>query len=293
MAKEKICFIISPIGEVDSDIRKLSDEKYDLVYEPVLRELGYTPIRADKEITPNSISRGIVKRIIESQLVIADVSGYNSNVFYELAIRNAIKKPVIVIKEKDQKLPFDISDKRAISIDMSNNRQWVMAKDDLEKQIKHAEENPKDASESILTDFTFQIDVEQKKDDESELKLVIKDLKDEIYKSRTSQTKKSNAGLRQHVLDAPKLWLSTDENKYKKDDKVLLYTTYTNFVKDEVKIIVKNPKGEITNQFKLDVEGNGRISKELMVVNVRSEKGTWTIDAKTKFDTVSDYFYVE
>src|SRR5574337_1152984 len=143
MSSEKICFIISPIGEPDSEIRKLADEKYDLVFEPVLVELGYTPIRADKENSPNSISRGIVTRLLNSELVIADASGFNANVFYELAIRNAIKKPVIIVKELGQKLPFDVTDKRSISINMKDNRQWVNAKEELKQHIKNAEKDPK------------------------------------------------------------------------------------------------------------------------------------------------------
>ena len=59
MSEEKICFIISPIGEKDSKTRKLADQKYDLIFEPVLKECGYKPIRADKENSPNSISRTI------------------------------------------------------------------------------------------------------------------------------------------------------------------------------------------------------------------------------------------
>ena len=111
MSLQKVCFIISPIGEPDSEPRKLSDEKYDLIFKPILEELGYEPIRADKESSSNSISRGIVTRLINSELVIADVTSYNANVFYELAIRNAAKKPVIIVKEPDQKLPFDVYDR--------------------------------------------------------------------------------------------------------------------------------------------------------------------------------------
>ena len=116
----KTCFIISTIGEEDSEPRKTADEKFDLVFEPILKELDYDVIRADKVGTPGSISYDIVERVITSDLVIADVSDLNPNVFYELAIRNAVKKPVIIIKEISQKMPFDIYDKRAISINMKN-----------------------------------------------------------------------------------------------------------------------------------------------------------------------------
>lgn len=177
---QKVCFIISTIGEEGSPERLTADEKYDLVFEPVLKELKYTAIRADKESTPNSISRDIISRIIHSNLVIADVSDYNPNVFYELAIRNAVKRPVIVIKKPTQKLPFDIIDKRAISLDMTSNRQWVNSKAQLAEYIESAERDPDKASESILTDFDFQIDKNKVQTPQSSLSLELKDIKDAI-----------------------------------------------------------------------------------------------------------------
>ena len=98
----KTCFIISSIGKEGSEIRAKADEKFDLIFEPVLNELGYGVTRADKIGSPGSISREIVENIISSDLVIADVSDENPNVFYELAIRNAVKKPVIVFKRSEE-----------------------------------------------------------------------------------------------------------------------------------------------------------------------------------------------
>lgn len=184
MSSEKVCFIISPIGEPDSDTRKLSDEKYDLIFKPVLEKMGYTTIRADKENSSNSISRGIVTRLLNSALVIADATGFNANVFYELAIRNAIKKPVIIVKELEQKLPFDVNDKRAISINMKDNRQWTKAKEELEEHIINAEKNPKSASESIVSEYAFDLDVGKTPNTEQEIFLMIKDLKDEVRSLR-------------------------------------------------------------------------------------------------------------
>lgn len=175
----KTCFIISSIGEKGGEVRELADEKFDLVFEPVLKEAGfYEVIRADKIGTPNSISYDIVTHIINSELVIADVSDLNPNVFYELAIRNAIQKPVIVIKAEGQKMPFDIYDKRAISLDMSLARQWTDAKKELREQIENVKKDPESASKSILTDFSgFQINTNGIK---SDVNLELKDLKSEI-----------------------------------------------------------------------------------------------------------------
>lgn len=180
----KICFIISTIGDENSPEREQANEKYDYLFKPALLELDYELIRADKEDIPGSISRQIVERIIKSELVIADISDYNPNVFYELSIRNAVNKPVIVIKTPEQKPPFDIQDTRAISVDMMKPKIWQSAITQIKKQVKEAEKNPTQASQSILSDFTFQIDVQKEEDIDFEILRRIKDLESSVRQTR-------------------------------------------------------------------------------------------------------------
>lgn len=192
---QKTCFIISTIGEVGSTEHRLAEEKYDLVFLPVLNELGYEVTRADKIGSPGSISYDIVNHIVSSDLVISDVSDVNPNVFYELAIRNAVNKPVIVIRSPNQRLPFDIVDKRAISLDMKEARLWTKAKEILKQQVIESEKDPKLASKSILSEFSFQIDADKKISPNTEMTLQLKDVKAEIRKlsKRVSQLK-NNGG---------------------------------------------------------------------------------------------------
>ena len=184
MISSKTCFIASTIGEENSEERKNADEKFDLVFEPVLDDLGYKAVRADKIGTPNSISNDIVKALLESELMIADVSDLNPNVFYELAVRNAIQKPVIVIRGKSQKMPFDIYDKRSILLDMKDARLWTEAKELLKKQIIQSEKDKKSASESILSNFSLKTDLESKITPSDEISLELKDLKSEVRRLR-------------------------------------------------------------------------------------------------------------
>jgi hypothetical protein len=177
---ERTCFVISTIGAENSDERTRADDKFDLVYKPVCDELGYNIRRADKETSPNLITRDIIVGIINSEMLIADVSDSNANVFYELAVRNAVKKPVVVVKNVNQPLPFDIYNKRAVSIDMQDPRQWTGAKIQLKEYIKNAETEPTRASESILGEFSFEI-VSKIEGGVSDLSLQFKDLRDEVH----------------------------------------------------------------------------------------------------------------
>ena len=54
---------------------------------------------------------------MKSRLVIADLSFHNPNVFYELAVRHMLKKPVVQISRISDKVPFDISQMRTVLID--------------------------------------------------------------------------------------------------------------------------------------------------------------------------------
>jgi len=174
--KSKFCFIISHIGKAGTPERIDANRKLTHLFSPVLRDLKFEFKRSDDESTPGFISTQIIKRLIDSDMVISDISLENANVFYELAVRHAIKKPVIIIKKPNQKPPFDITDIRAIDVDMSDPDIWQPAKKKLSEYINEAESDPQKASESILSNFTSAFNLQSREDKESEVLLRMKDL---------------------------------------------------------------------------------------------------------------------
>jgi hypothetical protein len=84
------------------------------VFDPAVEPKGYEVERADQIAVPGMISVQIVQKLLDADLVIADLTGYNPNVFYELAVRHAFHKPVIQVIDKGQRIPFDLSDHRTI-----------------------------------------------------------------------------------------------------------------------------------------------------------------------------------
>jgi hypothetical protein len=77
-------------------------------------------IRADKIGEPGMITGQVIEHIMKARLVIADLSYHNPNVFYEMALRHAIKLPVVQITRKQDKLPFDINQIRTVVIDTTD-----------------------------------------------------------------------------------------------------------------------------------------------------------------------------
>ena len=166
----KKCFVISPIGEENSDIRKRSDQIFTHVIEKAVNRFGYSIIRADKDPRPGIITSQIIEHLVKDELVIADLTYRNPNVFYELAIRHFVKKPFIQIKEVEEIIPFDIANMRTINADFRYVDSMEKCKDDIIKQIEEIENNP---DKVIETPVCFTIDYLRLKDsDDSQSKLL-------------------------------------------------------------------------------------------------------------------------
>ncbi|HDR8159548.1 TPA: hypothetical protein QC072_002377 [Bacillus cereus] len=116
--KNKTCFIITPIGDDQSDIRRAADGVIDAVITPELLKIGFSEENikvAHRMANPGSINQQVIECILESDLAIANLTTLNPNVMYELAIRHAVRKPVIqLIQKGTKKLPFDIIEERTI-----------------------------------------------------------------------------------------------------------------------------------------------------------------------------------
>lgn len=132
-----ICFIITPIGEAGSAIRRKTDGLISNVIKPICEKLKLQGVPAHEIDNSGSITNQVIKAILESKLVIANLTGLNPNVMYELAIRHATGLPIVCLAENMTDLPFDINAERTIfySDDMLGA---IELKLDLEKKIRAA-----------------------------------------------------------------------------------------------------------------------------------------------------------
>jgi len=138
---EKICFVIAPIGESGSDSRKRSDQVLEHIIRPAVESCGYKAVRADEIAEPGMITNQIIRHVVEDPLVIADLTGQNANVFYELAIRHAVRKPLVQIIDKVEAIPFDVRSMRTIGVDHRDLDSVEKAKSEIKKQIQFFEES--------------------------------------------------------------------------------------------------------------------------------------------------------
>ncbi len=116
----KICFMVSPIGNEGTEIRKRADQLFKYIISPVCEECGFEAVRVDQINKADSITQTIIDYLKTSELVIADMTGHNPNAFYEIGYRASTGKPIIHIKEKGESIPFDISGIRAFDYDLTD-----------------------------------------------------------------------------------------------------------------------------------------------------------------------------
>lgn len=133
--KDKTCFLVTPIGDAGTPIRRRVDQWMKLVYEPVLED-SHNIVRADEIAPPGYITRQVLEHVTQADLAIIDFTNFNPNVIYEAAIRHAAVKPWIHIHAKDKKFPFDIQDMRSIEYDPTVLTYTEKLRKDLEKVVK-------------------------------------------------------------------------------------------------------------------------------------------------------------
>ncbi len=134
---QKKCFIITPIGDENSETRRKAEGLIVAIIKPVLISLGYDPIIPHKMTLPGSITDQVIECILNADMVIANLSGLNPNVMYELAVRHAARKPVVCVVEETTNLPFDIKQDRVIIYNDEFYRVESM-KRDLSQMIESA-----------------------------------------------------------------------------------------------------------------------------------------------------------
>ena len=156
MAKKKTCFVIGPIGKAESEIREWADIVYDQIISPSVKECGYTELyRADKISRSGMITIDIMQHLLLDDLVVADLTKRNSNVFYELGVRHAARKTFIQLIDEKEDIPFDMKDLRTIKIGIRADKA-DRAREELNKYIPEVEKT----GEKIFTPVSLVAELE-------------------------------------------------------------------------------------------------------------------------------------
>lgn len=132
------CFVMMPFGE-------WFDRYYHEIYIPAIKDAGFEPIRADELFKTGSVVEQIWEQIQKSKVLLADLTGKNANVFYELGLAHAAKKPVVFTSSNIDDVPFDLRHLRVIIYEV-REPDWAAklqkyATDYLKNAIKEPEKS--------------------------------------------------------------------------------------------------------------------------------------------------------
>lgn len=106
--KEK-CFVIMPISDDAKYPKGHFTKVYEQIIRPAVEGAGYIAYRVDENKISDSIIDKIFDAIQNCPMAICDLSSKNPNVLYELGLRQAFDKPVVLIRDDQTDSIFDIS----------------------------------------------------------------------------------------------------------------------------------------------------------------------------------------
>lgn len=142
-ASHKACFVIMPFGG-------RFDSYYEKIYKPAIVSAKLESKRADDLNRPSTIIGDIWEAIVSSTLVLADITGLNPNVMYELGLAHAAAKPAIILSNDIDTVPFDLRSLRIILYDIEQTDWAHRLMNKIERAIQETIASP---LETVLPAF--------------------------------------------------------------------------------------------------------------------------------------------
>jgi hypothetical protein len=129
------CFVLMPFGG-------WNDVYYKDVYSPAIKAAGFEPLRADDLFHSGSVMEQIWEQISDAKVLVADVSGKNANVFYELGLSHSRGKPVVLLTGDIEDVPFDLRHLRVIVYDIRDPEWSQKVQRKMTTYLRNAKEEP-------------------------------------------------------------------------------------------------------------------------------------------------------
>lgn len=126
-SSSNLCFVMMPF-------RPQTDELYRSLIKPAVEQHGLVALRADEIFAPGSITEQIRVAIQQARVCVADVSGRNPNVLYEVGIAHTLGKPTVLLTQDVSDVPFDL---RAIRLIQYSLEALEVARASLERSLQH------------------------------------------------------------------------------------------------------------------------------------------------------------
>lgn len=141
------CFVIMPFSKTDSHPEAYWTAHFEKFLKPLIEEVENVEV-SRSQAARRGITPEIIMNLIESDLVVADITDHNPNVLWELGVRHSFKPGTITIAEEGTRIPFDIKDKGVLFYDTGHLNEEF--KELLIKSVRDCCNNPDEADSPIL-----------------------------------------------------------------------------------------------------------------------------------------------
>ena len=129
------CFILMPFGS-------WFDRYFKEIYVPATKEAGFEPLRADGLFSAGAVMEQVWAQIRKAKVLLADLTGKNPNVFYELGLAHAARKPVVFVAGDIDDVPFDVRHLRVVVFDVREPGWSDKLRRDITTYLKNTRSEP-------------------------------------------------------------------------------------------------------------------------------------------------------
>ena len=145
-----------PFSKTETCSKEEWDGIYKYLFEKTIGTAGYACERSSP-IKSGAIIKNIIQQLDTAEIVLADLTGSNANVFYELGIRHALRKRTIMVAQEGQDLPFDIGGYGVIfySTDLLGAENFA---NKIHERIEEIEQNPEKSDNPVWDFLSEEID---------------------------------------------------------------------------------------------------------------------------------------
>ncbi|HEX5403746.1 MAG TPA: hypothetical protein VFX16_15750 [Pseudonocardiaceae bacterium] len=135
----KTCFVMQPFSPPYGSY-------YEAMFKPAIEKSGLRAVRADAEIFgTGKVMDQVWRGISSSDVLVAELTTKNANVYYELGIAHAMGKPVVLIASNESDVPFDLRHIRVIYYDMADPFWGTKLIDKIADNLRSALDDPEEA----------------------------------------------------------------------------------------------------------------------------------------------------
>lgn len=145
------CFVIMPISDQGDYPSGHFTKVYEQIFQPAIEKAGYEAYRVDKDKICDSIIDKIFRAAQDCPMAICDLSNRNPNVLYELGLRQAYDRPVVLVQDEKTERIFDVSGINTITYNSGRQYEYVIeARDKITEAIISTREGKRNSVVKVI-----------------------------------------------------------------------------------------------------------------------------------------------